>query len=346
MLGLLGAFGVLMAGLALPGLFDGKDSDDDDDDRQEDAAPSDDTVGVSTDLADDPEPDMPADEPADMPPAAGEAGGDGMAGDPDPADETESDADGAEDGAGEDDSDTDDHELDPALSNADDMLDDDETPVAEDAGDAEPEPEGAAPSDLGEDLDATPGPSDRADAIESRGDAGDDTLSGTEAEDWIDGEAGDDLMEGGAGADRILDGPGLDTLEGGAGDDWLGGTDYGSEDALDGRDHLHGGPGDDRIEVGPMDYATGGSGSDAFTVLADIGIGEQADIVDFDPEEDRLALVWDDSDGATPPDLSLGRIEDAPDLAQVMLDGVVVAHVSGAESLRIDDIALIPESSL
>jgi len=112
------------------------------------------------------------------------------------------------------------------------------------------------------------------------------------------------------------------------------------------REIVEGTAANEEIDVTALDFVTGGGGADVFTLEAGVGIGEQAEIADFDPENDQLIVLWDDSEGEVAPELSLGTVEGAPDLAQVLLDGVVVAHVSGAGALAAEDIELVPASTM
>ncbi|HMV66594.1 MAG TPA: hypothetical protein PKA64_07065 [Myxococcota bacterium] len=86
------------------------------------------------------------------------------------------------------------------------------------------------------------------------GDAGDDSLTGSEsnrADDVIDGGSGtdviacwggEDIVSGGAGGDFISGGLGVDVLNGNGGDDFIGGGDAGDIiDGEDGEDFLCGG---------------------------------------------------------------------------------------------------------
>ena len=74
------------------------------------------------------------------------------------------------------------------------------------------------------------------------GEAGDDTLTGGAAADFIDGSVGYDDVHGGDGDDMLFDGPDEDRVDGGAGRDNL--------QAGDGADDLLGGPGEDTADYG------------------------------------------------------------------------------------------------
>jgi Ca2+-binding RTX toxin-like protein len=88
------------------------------------------------------------------------------------------------------------------------------------------------------------------------GDAGNDTMYGTEDPDWLDvlwGGTGNDTIYGLAGGDEILGNSGDDRLYGGSGDDGISGGP--------GNDTIYGNSGDDSIRGGPgRDVLSGGPG--------------------------------------------------------------------------------------
>ena len=89
------------------------------------------------------------------------------------------------------------------------------------------------------------------------GTAGDDTLRGGAADDFLYGFSGNDSLDGGAGADTLYGHEGNDTLLGGDGDDYLSGQE--------GDDIVDGGAGNDFVGAGPGDdILTGGTGADRF----------------------------------------------------------------------------------
>ncbi|MGC6390381.1 MAG: calcium-binding protein, partial [Alphaproteobacteria bacterium] len=92
----------------------------------------------------------------------------------------------------------------------------------------------------------------------------DDFVNGGVGNDILDGRAGNDTLSGGLGDDTLVGGDGDDILRGGAGDDTLNGGD-GSDnlDGGEGNDTLDGGDGDDflRSRTG-SDTLAGGVGSD------------------------------------------------------------------------------------
>lgn len=99
---------------------------------------------------------------------------------------------------------------------------------------------------------------------------GDDTLNGSDGDDYAEGgtgndnmilRAGHDLAYGGEGADRIDAGIGFDTVYGGTGDDTLTGNG--------GNDILHGDDGDDDLSGGSgADLIYGGAGNDVLSGLS------------------------------------------------------------------------------
>ena len=181
---------------------------------------------------------------------------------------------------------------------------------------------------------------------------GADTLFGGDGDDCLLGGAGDDLLRGGAGHDSLMGGWGDDTLAGeGGGDAMFGGE---GNDVIDGRnddaaagapDYLNGGAGDDTITTGNDDIVTGGAGAD--TMILGDWIDDPAQVQDYDPQEDRLVVIFDDSDtGATLPNLSLSQNPDAPEAIRLLLDGVPIASFAGAGAPTLDHIALVGRSTL
>jgi Ca2+-binding RTX toxin-like protein len=196
------------------------------------------------------------------------------------------------------------------------------------------------------------------------GGAGDDVLSGYEGDDTLDGGDGNDSLIGGGGADMLaggdgndalqgalgddtlIGGAGQDTLMGGDGNDLLDGRVAGDRDPdSDGRDFLNGGVGDDTIIAGHDDWAEGGEGSDVFQLPDWLGEDDgPAVIADYNPEEDRLVMLYDP---ATHPDPEV-TVEPDPVLADAMhilIGGTVVAHVLGAPGLTAADVELMAEQA-
>ncbi|SDY80548.1 Hemolysin-type calcium-binding repeat-containing protein [Jannaschia faecimaris] len=176
------------------------------------------------------------------------------------------------------------------------------------------------------------------------GDADDDTLHGGTGDDLLSGGDGDDDLIGGTGSDSLIGGEGRDTLAGGAGDDFLDGSvldDAGRD--RDDADRISGGDGDDSLAGGQGDSLSGGSGSDLFLLRAPTeptsGLDGDLDnvplIEDFDPAVDRIEI---DYTGASVPALSIVETEGE---TGVMLDDVLVARLSGVQSLDASHIRLI-----
>jgi Ca2+-binding RTX toxin-like protein len=182
------------------------------------------------------------------------------------------------------------------------------------------------------------------------GQEGNDTLSGGDGQDSLIGGGGDDQLDGGAGDDALQGALGDDTLTGGAGQDTLMGGD--GNDRLDGRvagdgqpdidrrDYLNGGAGDDTILAGHDDWATGGSGADAFTLADWLGDGGGiATIGDYDPAADQLVLLYDPV--AHPdPAVTVEQPGTIGAAARILIDGVAVAEVFGADHIDPEDILL------
>jgi len=191
------------------------------------------------------------------------------------------------------------------------------------------------------------------------GQDGQDRLSGGEGADTLSGHEGDDLLTGGGGGDSLLGGGGDDALSGGTGDDWLAGG-YGEDalaggagsDTLDGNagddrldgsgdafpDFLNGGDGDDSLVLGKGDIATGGEGTDSFSLRDWMEEGGIAAISDFDAEGDELVVVYDAA-FHTNPHLTSETAEDTGDVT-ILLDGNPVAIVAGAGAVDLSQIRL------
>ena len=175
------------------------------------------------------------------------------------------------------------------------------------------------------------------------GDAGNDLVSGGQGNDQLDGGEGDDVLDGDEGDDTLIGGLGADVLNGGDGNDILDGTVTGPLDDTvppdqDEGDVLNGGAGDDTIILGNDDVATGGEGADTFITGAFLAAGKSTVITDFDQSEDRLVLAYDASETATP----IVEVVDFADGtgADIFLNGVKVASVTGAAGLAVGQIGL------
>ncbi|SEK79003.1 Hemolysin-type calcium-binding repeat-containing protein [Roseovarius nanhaiticus] len=208
------------------------------------------------------------------------------------------------------------------------------------------------------------------------GDADDDTLSGDEGDDKLYGHEGADDLSGGDGADSLVGGDGGDTLAGGAGDDtlhgglgddWLtggrgsdilfggwgndtlSGLEQESEtddwDDLDVMDFLNGGGGDDVITAGAGDVVTTGEGADT-VILGDwLSAAHQAEILDFEPDEDTLMVIYDDLQGDVP-EVGLAADPEDAGLMRVIMNGVAIAAVNNAAGLNAGHITLLGSSLL
>jgi hypothetical protein len=99
------------------------------------------------------------------------------------------------------------------------------------------------------------------------------------------------------------------------------------------------------ISVGEGDLVTAGDGADT-VVLGDwlAGAQTEAEMMDFDGEEDTLVLVYDDMAGADAPDVGLETDETEADVMHVLLDGVRIMSVQGGAGLTLADIQLLPQS--
>lgn len=179
---------------------------------------------------------------------------------------------------------------------------------------------------------------------------GDDTLSGGEGNDTAEGGQGNDHLLGGEGQDGLLGGHGDDTLDGGEGSDtlfggWGNDTLTGVEQGEQASDFLNGGGGDDTITAGAGDYVTSGDGSD-LVILGDWIAGQgAAEILDFSPDDDKLALGWDltaDPD----PTVEITTDPQSPGQSNVVVNGSVIAILHGATPPHADDILLVDQAVL
>ena len=195
------------------------------------------------------------------------------------------------------------------------------------------------------------------------GDDGDDRLVGGADADRLVGGRGDDLLRGGYGTDTLMGGEGQDSLSGGKGDDWLEGG-YGDDlleggrgsDTLDGSwgndtlrghvdghddgdvDFLNGGAGEDVLVAGAGDYLSGGDGADRFQLGDWLEQGDSARILDYDPAQDQIEVVYDPK--AHPdPRLTLSPSGDQGDMA-LFLDGMPLAVVQNGAGLDLAAIRL------
>lgn len=205
------------------------------------------------------------------------------------------------------------------------------------------------------------------------GDAGDDTLHGGDGADRLFGHNGQDTLHGGAGGDSLVgsagddllfgdDGNdalhgdiGNDTLEGGIGQDTLFGgwrddvitgiVDDPNTQDLDGKDYLNGGGGNDLIIAGRGDVVSTGSGRDSIIFGDWQADGDEVQVFDFSNSEDRLAVLYDDSDGQHPV-VSFEPDEEEDSYRHLLVDGVRIAVLANAGELSPDDVTLVPQSSI
>jgi len=182
-----------------------------------------------------------------------------------------------------------------------------------------------------------------------RGGAGNDALTGSGGQDLLSGEADNDALQGSLGDDTLDGGHGEDSLFGGWGTDLINGIESDSSTDTDApedsRDFLNGGGGNDTIFAGNDDIVTAGSGEDLIVVGDWIEGDRAAEVMDFDPQEDSLLLVWDDTaSAAEAPDVSVAPDPENNDQMQVHVGDAIVALVNG-RSLFAADLSLIPLSS-
>ncbi|MDP3197353.1 calcium-binding protein [Tabrizicola sp.] len=167
------------------------------------------------------------------------------------------------------------------------------------------------------------------------GGAGSDTLIGGEGDDWLSGDEDADWLVGGLGNDTLIGGSGSDEMDGGAGNDVISGVEDGPQES----DFLNGQEGNDTLIVGAGDYATGGEGQDVFVLQEWMSESSIANIMDYDPSQDQLVVVYD---AEIHPDPVLTIEQNAGGTGQtILLDGAKVAVVNGAP-VNLSDIRLVP----
>src|SRR5690606_2909716 len=113
--------------------------------------------------------------------------------------------------------------------------------------------------------------------------------------------------------------------DGGQGNDWISGAE---DDGQEG-DFLNGDAGNDTLVVGAGDYATGGDGDDDFVLKEWMSESSVANIMDYDPGQDQLVVVYDAA-VHTDPVLSIQANEGGTGQT-ILLDGEKVAVVNGAK---------------
>ncbi len=170
---------------------------------------------------------------------------------------------------------------------------------------------------------------------------GNDSLQGGPGNDLLRGGAGDDALHGGLGDDTLVAGSGADTLFGGAGDDLLIARDAADDDAV--VSYLNAGDGDDTLVAGSGDILTGGAGADVF--VTGHWITSPVTVMDFDPAEDQLVVVYDDA-AAGLPQIELRPDPAAADRLGLFLNGAHLATLGGAQGLLASDIVAVTEAEL
>lgn len=170
---------------------------------------------------------------------------------------------------------------------------------------------------------------------------GNNHLIGGEGDDTLIGGSGNDTLEGGWGDDLLIAGGGSNLLMGGAGDDTLVGAMLDDEGAdISGANILNGGAGDDVLIAGQGDTLHGGEGSDQFVLGEWLAGQEPAVILDYSADTDQIVLHYD-ADRISAPEVTVTASEHDPTVAEIRLDGHVVAHVVNAPDLTTDAIGLV-----
>jgi Ca2+-binding RTX toxin-like protein len=179
------------------------------------------------------------------------------------------------------------------------------------------------------------------------GGAGHDSLVGSAGNDLLFGDDGNDALHGDIGNDTLQGGQGQDTLFGGWGDDVITGIvddpDTPGPDDIDGRDYLNGGGGNDLLIAGRGDVVTTGSGNDTIVFGDWLTAEDQAVVLDFSDAEDRLAVLYDDTDGQSPV-VTFESDEDRDDYRHLVVNGVRIAVLVNAGDLTPADVMLVPLS--
>lgn len=198
--------------------------------------------------------------------------------------------------------------------------------------------------------DAAPGRfTDGDTGIAIKGNAGDNEIDGGGGDDNID-VAGTFPFRGETGADLVLGGEGDDALTGSGGllfEDRILISDIISETEIVRiveTDTLVGGEGDDRLVSRAGAVLTGGAGVDVFGVDVVRPVPEGAEalpptqITDFEADTEELVLAL-----PTGKDVSNITIEDRPDGtgADILLDGSVIAEVTGGAGLVTSDLRFV-----
>ncbi|MDJ1008970.1 MAG: calcium-binding protein [Paracoccaceae bacterium] len=186
------------------------------------------------------------------------------------------------------------------------------------------------------------------------GGSGGDTIEGARGKDVIDGGDDDDNIRGGSGDDEIAGGLGADRLDGDPGADVLDGRVLSGRTDTDEGDTLIGDAGADRLILGTGDEGWGENEGAAVDGAGDTFVsgdwidGAAPEVFDFDPDADRIELLYDPSLD-TPPPHSVTEVSDATGtLFEIRLDGELVLVVRAGPSplytLTADDIDVLPDA--
>ena len=160
------------------------------------------------------------------------------------------------------------------------------------------------------------------------------------------GGSGDDTLEGSDGADTLVGGFGADELFGGNGADFLDGRDIaglndaGAEHDIAARDFLSGGKGADTLIGGADDWLHGGADDDLFAISGWSGGAGPTVIEDYDPGQDRIAVVLETFE-SDPPDISVEPSDGTEGAAWVVVNGMRIAEVLNGAGLDAADIAVM-----
>ncbi len=165
-------------------------------------------------------------------------------------------------------------------------------------------------------------------------------LLGGRGDDALLGAEGDDVLDGGEGADVLFGGWGDDILTGLEQANTPSGATSGVTETEPESDFLNGGGGDDTLLTGAGDVVTAGDGADSIVLGDWIADGDAAELTDFNPEEDRLMLVWDTEQD---PDPEIEVIADpvTPGLTHIVVNGAELARVQGGGDVSAADILLV-----
>lgn len=165
---------------------------------------------------------------------------------------------------------------------------------------------------------------------------------GGEGNDTLWGGAGDDQLEGCEGDDVLIASGGSNTLLGGAGNDVLIGFNPGdAAQGGDGPNFLNGGDGNDLLIAGSGDYLNGGAGEDTFLLGEWLQENTVVSIMDYHADEDQILLQYDPL-RLDDPMVEIHFDDATPDIAQIWLNGEMLAIVANAPGLTVGDIGLVP----